>query len=299
VRLAAVSGLSEPTVRKAIKQLKATKWFVEPSGGMVTYPQPPIEEIPVPKELLVNRNIEIQARIIYCILSARAYFPKGHFTYVQLSRLTKLSLKTVRRAVKQLMATQWMKFEQVHFWVPVRFALQNPIKKFLYHAMTRLRKPQYLGETLMQVYLSLISGLNGFVFNPFLDFLVNPDTGELMQLDAYSQIHKIGVEFNGAQHYVATDFATEEQVAKQMQRDKYKKQICDEQEIKLVTILPEDLSLDTIKQKIGNSVPIQDLRPYEMVIAILEKVCERYRRKALDKSKFAANQQPQVAMAGN
>jgi hypothetical protein len=207
--LAERTDLSEPTVRKAIDQLRATKWYVEPADTLfdeITYPKPPITHVYVPKELLLSKKVEVQASIVYGILMAKEHFTEGHFTYVSLSQLTHRNIKTMRRAVRNLRDTKWLRFDQENHWVPIYFQLLNPVKEFLATVVSDLRRPKFLGETLNQVYLRLIADSNKFLYGGYYGELINPGTGKPLQLDVYYPTHSVAFEFNGPQHETATEF---------------------------------------------------------------------------------------------
>jgi hypothetical protein len=68
--------------------------------------------------------------------------------------------------------------------------------------------------------------------------LINPKTGENLELDGFSEEHNIAFEYNGIQHYEMTPFfhKTQEDFIKQQERDKIKKELCCENNIKLIII---------------------------------------------------------------
>ena len=70
------------------------------------------------------------------------------------------------------------------------------------------------------------------------DFLKNPNTGRNLELDMYDPISRIAIEYNGIQHYKFTPkfHKNVEEFNKQIGRDKIKKQLCDENNIKLISI---------------------------------------------------------------
>src|SRR5579872_1960468 len=70
------------------------------------------------------------------------------------------------------------------------------------------------------------------------DFLVNPETGYNLELDGYNEELKIAFEYNGIQHYEYPNgfHKTEEEFFDQTRRDGFKKEICKEMGIHLISI---------------------------------------------------------------
>lgn len=69
-------------------------------------------------------------------------------------------------------------------------------------------------------------------------FLKNPDTGRNLELDGYNEELKIAFEYNGQQHYdfPNTFHKTLDEFQRQVERDKFKKEKCNQNNIKLITI---------------------------------------------------------------
>lgn len=70
------------------------------------------------------------------------------------------------------------------------------------------------------------------------DWLRNPDTGYNLELDCYSAVRNLALEYNGEQHYrVSTHFDTNKiDLAYQKQRDAFKKQRCKERGVYLIIV---------------------------------------------------------------
>lgn len=73
-------------------------------------------------------------------------------------------------------------------------------------------------------------------------WLINPKTGKKLRIDAYFEKEKVGVEYNGPQHYkIDSMYAPNEKVlALRKQLDALKKKLCAEHGIKIVTISYRD-----------------------------------------------------------
>jgi hypothetical protein len=69
-------------------------------------------------------------------------------------------------------------------------------------------------------------------------WLVNPETGRCLELDAYNQTLGIALEYNGAQHYSNnTPFHKNvDEFLRQVRRDKFKLETCDKEGVYLITV---------------------------------------------------------------
>ncbi len=88
------------------------------------------------------------------------------------------------------------------------------------------------------------------------NFLKNPETGRNLEIDCYNHELRIGVEYNGEQHYKWPNFTrhTYEQFIQQARRDQYKIGTCDDCGIYLITV-PYTVNHDEIKQYIVDHLP--------------------------------------------
>lgn len=83
------------------------------------------------------------------------------------------------------------------------------------------------------------------------DFLKNPETGKNLELDCYNDELKIGLEYNGIQHYKWPNFTgqSKEDFVKQLRRDKYKTEVCTQHGIYLINV-PYNVPIKHIKSYI-------------------------------------------------
>lgn len=281
-RLASRTGLSRPTVRRALTQLTALGWYTPPSPHhKATVRQPSGVQVVIPGELLANGSLHAQTRILYGVLQATPDYRnyRGQFRYSSLSAQTHQSPNTMRRCIRELAATDWLTIDQTNRTAPIVFSICNPVatkhEAMVNAARVRLHKAQYRGEALMREYLSLIVDSEQFQDNASPGFLVNPLTKELLQLDRFYP-DKIAFEFNGPQHYGPTERYSAEDVAKQQVRDYIKIGICVTKRIPLVIIHAEDLNLQTMQQKIGHLLPLRDLGDQAPLINYLERKSMQY-----------------------
>jgi hypothetical protein len=273
--LCASSGLSRPTVLKAITDLAVAGWT--PTRG-ATDPT-----VLVPAALLTDRRLSIHARVLYGILPLTPNFthPSGRFTYAELAALAHASPNTVTKALAQLAKAEWLTVERAHRLDRIRFELTVPgltqAMNDLARAQWRIGKAEFFGEGLMREYLSLLVDSNDYLDNASPGFLANPRTEALLQLDRYYP-PRVAFEFNGAQHYRATGLYTAETAARQRERDYIKAGMCSERGITLVIVHPDDLTLNQMRQKVANLLPLRDLTGYDLLIDYLESESSDYKR---------------------
>lgn len=292
--LEARSGLSRKTVIKGLAQLAVTGWLAAAAGvpAGATHPSPSGPTIHYPCDLLVDRRVGLQGRLLFGLLQLTPGFrdPDGQFTYAGLSGLAGTSLPTVRRAVEELARAGWLRTARKHQLAPIHFSLDHPGvargEAEVARARRRLEEAPFYGEALMREYLSLLVDSDQFEDNAAPGFLVNPWTDERMELDRFYP-PGVAFEFNGPQHYGATDRFSAEAAARQRGRDYMKLGICVTRGIKLVVIHAADLSLETMRQKVGQVLPLRDLTGHEQLVAFLESVSRRYRLAARRKQASA------------
>lgn len=87
-------------------------------------------------------------------------------------------------------------------------------------------------------------------------WLKNPETGGILEIDCYNDELKIGVEYNGIQHYRYPNIyhRTYEEFIKQVRRDQYKCKKCDENGVYLITV-PYNIPANKIKDYIYKNLP--------------------------------------------
>jgi hypothetical protein len=87
-------------------------------------------------------------------------------------------------------------------------------------------------------------------------WLKNPETGGVLEIDCYNEDLKIGVEYNGIQHYRYPNVfhKTYDEFIKQVRRDQYKHKKCDEQGVYLITV-PYNVPQEKIRDYILHYLP--------------------------------------------
>lgn len=293
-RLARRIGLSRETVIKALASLRVRGWYpahsVDPASTSICAENVQNDRlVTIPVSLLVDCRVGASRRLLYCYLQLLPSFkyPSGQFSYAELSTLCGQNRKTVKAGVAELAKAGWMNTNQNNQKAPIYFTLRDPLvdrgQAEVARAQRRLDEAAYLGEALMREYLSLLVDSEDFEDDAAPGFLVNPFTDERMELDRFYPPN-VAFEFNGPQHYGATDWFSAENAAKQRGRDYMKLGICETRGIRLVIIHPEDLTLATMRGKIGSLLPLRDLNGHEQLIDFLESVSRRYRLAAKRKT---------------
>lgn len=270
-QLRKLSGLTPKTI-----SLARAKLVQAPLAPCYLRPHPSCAAMPM--ALLTNAEISPGARLLYGQLQG---LPHDSFTYVALSHLTGSSDDTLRRAVAELAVTGWLAITQTNRKSPIHFTLRNPVATLLSARISRMkskvRGAQHRGKALLREFLNAILALDRYEDNASPDFLLDPYTEELMELDRYYPTAAVAFEYHGAQRYEVTELATFEETVKQVGYDAAKAFICKAWGIELVIIHPEELSWKGIQQKIPVNLPRRDLRGLEPLVTALEVLALEYR----------------------
>lgn len=279
-RLAAGAGLVLNTVRTALSQLEGAGWYVPP--GMPVDPAPTGAWVLIPTDLLPQRRVRPRAKVLYGILQTLPGFSQaaGQFTYRALSAHVGVSIPTARQSVQELARSGWIQASQENQLTPIRFTLHIPemdqSSADVAQVQLRLEEADFRGEAIMHEYLSLLIDSDEFEENARPGFLVNPQTGERMELDRYYP-PSVAFEFNGSQHYRTTRrYPSRHRLSNQQARDLMKEALCARREIRLIIVTPADLNLETLRAKVGKSLPLRDLGPHQELVRFLEKVRRSY-----------------------
>lgn len=289
--LARRTGLARSTVYVAIAKLSRTGWCrilrAGPTINRRLHPRLPYgvcgKTVCLPTDLIeAARTLRPQLLICYGLLQAVREFrdERGRFKWRQLRQVTGLHVKTLKRAVSELVEAGWLSLYQRSRLAPIEFSLQHPDIAWKKAAARRLKRSQFAGQALMQEFLTLIVESKEYIEDGATGFLVNPRTNHLLEFDRFYPLHRVAFEFNGRQHYEATDLYSKEQVAVQRERDRTKRSICKSLGITLVIVHAEDLSLQGMQQKVSNLLPRRDLSRFPRTIQFLEDAARRYRKAA-------------------
>ncbi len=302
--LARRTGLTKPTIRRAFSQLQQSGWHWAPErrtpGGSVrraAHHHHVGPWISTPVELFCDPSLSPQARVVYGLLQIVPGFrrPNGESTYRKIGRLFGKDPRTVKKAMRELASAGWLEWTQANQCAPVQFALRNPaaerLERELIRVKRRLERAEFLGEALMREYLSLLVDSDQFEDDAAPGFLVNPLTEERLQFDRYYP-PDVAFEFNGPQHYHATERFTAQDAAKQRARDLIKLGICVEKGIKLIVVHAEDLTLEAMRRKVEGILPLRGLEGREELAEFLEENSRPYRRWARRQRRGAPTEHP-------
>lgn len=285
-RLAKRTGLTRPTVRRAISQISSSKWRLTAEGELhdprrVSRLFDPRVRMPI--DLLTDGTIPALARVLYGVLQQTPDYRRlhGEFTYTSLGQIAGIDARAARKGIRELAEAGWVEINQLHKRSVVRFKLIHPLvaasERELSQVMRRIDRAKFVGEALMREYLSILVDSTYFEDDAAPGFLVNPLTGERLQLDRYYPVG-VAFEFNGPQHYGETELFSAEEASMQRVRDYIKAGICAERGITLVVVHPEDLSLERMRRIVGNLLPLRDLHGQTPVIRYLESRSRTYRK---------------------
>lgn len=271
------SGISKTTVYRCLSRLQKAGWDPSSTDTRASR-RDQSHTASVPIELIGDISLGAQARALYGSLQI---LYRNECTYAQVAYDTSLNTVTVRRAFDELARSGWLVRTQANQRAPVRFALCNPVAQRqeakVAAARRRIERARFKGEALMREYLTCIVDSEEFSDDAAPGFLVNPDSGERMQFDRYYP-PRVAFEFNGPQHYEATDLYGPEDVVRQRMRDLIKIGICVERGIDLVILHADDLSYEKILTKAAPLLPVRTFSSDDPVIRYLEGVGRLYRK---------------------
>ena len=284
-RLAKRTSLARSTIYEALKSADATGWLVPDSDSKIgnrrwktACPVHNDRYVKIPVDLIRSSHaLRPQAILCYGLLQAMPRFNgiTGEFKWAELSKLAGLHLKTAKRAVQALVDALWIAVVQKNRVAPIRFRLQHADHAYKESVRRYLEKGNFFGEGIMRSILSLVTDAEECHDDAEPDFLVNPATGEKLQLDRYCPIEKAAFEFNGPQHYRPTARYSKQEVAAQRKRDALKRKICKEKEVSLVVVHADDLSVTGILKKVGGLLPRKALRGFRETIRFLNECGRR------------------------
>jgi hypothetical protein len=280
-KLATITSLTQPTIRRCLQQLSATGWYETREGAVVTTAlaaAPTPTQVAIPTGLLADSRVRPHGRLIYGLLQTLPSFtpPSGQFSHTILSRLWGISVVTIRQAIRDLADAGWLTATQANRKAPVQFVLCDldtvRSQQEVADAAARLESYDFNNEAIMKEYLSLLIDSDNFADNVRPGFLVNPQTKQRLELDRY-YLDIAGFEYNGEQHQRTTKrFPSEIALSNRQFRDLVKEALCQRRGISLVVITRRDLTLRRMQEKVGNLLPLRDLHGHEALIKYLERL---------------------------
>lgn len=273
--------LSYRTVVKALDELAGAGWGPRPHVG----PAGPDPTVTVPTDLLAEPQVSPRAKLLYALLQLTPAFAhgRGQFHYLGLARLAGASLNTTKDAIHDLAQTGWLQTVQKSQKAPIRFRLADPhadrAQAEMLSARMRLEDSEFRGEAIMHEYLTLLIDSDNYQDRVRPGFLKNPETGELMEFDRFYP-PAVAFEFQGDQHFGATERVSAQKAARQQARDLMKRGICQQHGITLIALTGDDLRLDRLRERIGGLLPLRDLTRHGPLLKYLEARGHRYQQEA-------------------
>ncbi len=133
------------------------------------------------------------------------------------------------------------------------------------------------GEYKMKLRFNQIIDVSPWIDNVRPWFLQSATSGEFLEYDRYSYHARIAGEFQGRQHYeITADYPDQGVLEKTKARDQAKAQLSRKNNVVLIKITPEDLTLENMLKKIPQTVPIRLIDIDGIYARGLEEMCVRY-----------------------
>lgn len=241
-------------------------------------------EIRAPADLLVA-SLSATSKVVFLTLLAWCPDQTGEVVerWSRLARRFAMDRHTLRRHIVELVESGWLRVERTGR-SQTRFVMCNPVlaerEAELERVQARLSRARFGGEALMREWLNLLVDSEEYHDNARPGFLRNPLTGENLEYDRWYSTG-VAFEFNGPQHYRPTDLYSDlRQVEATQARDLMKKGISQEQGVVLITVEPQDLTLERMQAKIAGHLPLRKIRCDDPVLRFLAASSERYMFKA-------------------
>lgn len=240
----------------------------------------------VPVDLIRERRLAPGAKCLYLALLDLCE-PNSRRCTVTQSKLLELvgvhSYHTLYGYLNQLKGTGWLRSESRRGHDSF-FELLNPAEAAreleLQRMDRRISQVRSLGEACMKEYLNLFVDSQEFQDNVRPRFLVNPRTGEPMELDRWYVKLRVALEFNGPQHYGPTEVYSDlGKVREQRARDLMKEALCQEAGIKLIVVVPDDLTYDGMLSKLQGQLPLRNVARDDPLMRYVISVSDRYLKK--------------------
>lgn len=223
-------------------------------------------------DLITDTAVPPLARVLYCVLLGLERLKKGDTlsSYAAIAQVVHLQPRTVKQAIGALVGTGWLAISQPNQRAPLRFGFPNPTvarqRALIRRARLRLLKSKYRGEALALLWCDTLVASTNCMDDHFPVRFINPVTHELLAADRYYFDPDVAIEFNGPQHEGPTTQFSAEVAAAQIARDRIKREICDREKIPLITLRPEDLTFQRMREIIGRVLPLHDLKGDEPII---------------------------------
>lgn len=231
----------------------------------------------VPNALATDEKLTHTAVRLFNVMQNRQFSSR-----VELAREAHMARETVRHALSQLESAGWaadIRNPRTNQNI-LTTTLPTRIEQHIAHLITldRYNVP-YVGEWLMRCWLDALVNSVDYMDNARPSWLRNIASGRRMEFDRYYRNPPVAFEFQGLQHFMATQESPDEEGQhKQQERDDRKAGICARHNIRFVEIVAADLSLDGMLDHIPPELPLRPCDADRPIIQTLSQLSEGYYR---------------------
>lgn len=278
-----LTGLSYHTLHGSVRQLQEKGWIEFRRLGLRTVLclVRTDDGLRLPSDILLQ-PLPRTAKWIWAVLRTM----DRPVTYQQLRALTGFSPDTIRASIRGLLDTHWLVMEGTSRR-PVRLRAVNPfearrqaeIEEWEQRLTEGLKSGLSRGQCLLYFTVRIAFPTAKILLNARLPALTNPLTDAELEIDIYLPEFRLGLEYNGPQHYTTTEwFSEEEQFRAQRARDLMKLGLCQEKGIDLLVVTSADLWPSRIWRALARKVPVREIPDEEWhLVQWLYRHVRRYR----------------------
>ena len=240
------------TIAKAIAELEASRWEYDKPFKIKG------KFIEVSNMLILDKHLTNCAKLLFCFILIVRELAGGVCVtrFSELHKMFRLGFNTVKRGMVALQAGKWLYSRQENKHAPIRIWTEFPLRKPLavFNAMVNdgeqaehtqsadgkadnRRQGTSLAERLVLGALTLI--VNSDYYDDHYTPKFFPDWGPDHQMHFDRLYHRevVAIEYNGLQHYQATEWFDADVVAQQQWCDKFKSKICKINNVKLIVLI--------------------------------------------------------------
>ncbi len=226
------------------------------------------------KYLYEDQDLGLEAKAIFnCVYHLRPC------SLTELANKAGVGSRKASRICRELVSLGWLRFARYGrrclpvCWIPRKYQ-----QRLVKNIEADYALAPFGGEFLFGQILEFVVDVPRFVRNARPDFLRHPKTNQPLELDFYAPKVLAG-EFNGNQHYIATEKFSKEEVIEIKQRDLMKEALCARIGLPLIVANNKTLNIQSVMNMIPRNIPRHafDLEnPYPVK---LNNLCALYARK--------------------
>lgn len=282
-KLHKLTGLSHHTLHNSFRQLQQNGWIAYRRLGLRTvWCQVRTDDgLRLPSDILLQ-PLPRPAKWVWAVLRTL----DRPVTYRELQALTGYGPDAVRESIRRLLDADWLIMEGtasrpviLRAVNPVEARRQAEIRQWEQQLAEGLRSGLSRGQCILYLMVRMALPDAKILVNARLPALTNPLTDAELEIDIYLPDYRLGLEFNGPQHYTPTEwFSEEEQFRSQRARDLMKLGLCQEKDIDLLVVTVADLWPSRIWRKLAEKTPVREIPDEEWhLVRWLYKQARRYR----------------------